>query len=156
MLSQSAGYATTALGCIAAMGGKPVLVKVVAEACGIPQPYLAKIVNLLARAGLLQTQRGVGGGVCLARPPQEIKLVEICAALDDHVLQPKCMLGNATCGSDRACPAHAFCNSYRGQLADFLEGTTVADIAAFETRRRWGVASGRKTDTSLPSATGQV
>jgi Rrf2 family protein len=120
------------------MGGKSALVKVVAEACGIPQPYLAKIINQLARAGLVQTQRGVGGGVTLARPPKNITLVEICAALDDPILQPRCMLGNAQCTQDRACPAHAFCDSYRTQLAEFLKTTTVADIAAFETRRRWG------------------
>ena len=50
MLSQSAGYAASALAFIAAMGGKPVRVKAIAEACDIPQAYLAKIINVLAQA----------------------------------------------------------------------------------------------------------
>ena len=92
MLSQATTYAATALGCIAAMGGKPALVKVVAEACGAPAAYLAKIIHQLARADLVNTQRGVGGGVSLARPPKEISLLDICLALDDPAVHPRCML----------------------------------------------------------------
>lgn len=146
MLSQSTGYATSALGCVAAMGGKPALVKDLAAACDIPQPYLAKIVNLLSRRQIVLTQRGVGGGVSLARPPQEITILQVCEALDDPVVQPRCMLGNAECTEDRACPAHQFCVSHRKELAKFLRDTTIADIAAFETRRRWrAVSQGKQT-----------
>ena len=141
MLSQSVGYAATALGCIAAIGGKSVLVKEIAEACDIPTAYLAKIVNAMAHKRIVQTQRGVGGGVSLARDPAEITLYELCVALDDPVVQPRCMLGNAECTNDRACPAHEFCTEHREKLADFLKRTTIADIAAFENRRRWKMSS---------------
>jgi Rrf2 family protein len=141
MLSQATTYATTAMGCIAAMGGKPALVKVVAEACGAPAPYLAKIINQLAHANLVRTQRGVGGGVCLAKLPQEISLYEVCVVLEDPAVHPRCMLGHEACSKDRACPAHDFCISHRQRLIEFLERTTIADIAAFETRRRWTAAS---------------
>jgi Rrf2 family protein len=137
VLSQATGYAASALGFIAAMGGKPVLVKEVADACGAPPAYLAKIINVLAHRQLVQTQRGVGGGVSLARAPQEIPLLEICVALDDPIVEPRCMFGNAQCTNDRACPAHDFCGSHRKGLGEFLRQTTIADIAAFETRRRW-------------------
>jgi Rrf2 family protein len=146
MLSQSAGYAASALAFVAAMGGKPVRVKAIAEACDIPTAYLAKIVNVLARKGLVSTQRGVGGGVELAHPPQAILLHDICTALDDPLVQPRCMLGHAACSNDRACPAHEFCVSYRGELSEFLKKTTIADIAAFETRRRWRAGKGTVTE----------
>jgi DNA-binding IscR family transcriptional regulator len=73
----------------------------------------------------------------MARPPQEVVLRDLCEALDDPLVHPRCMFGNAQCTNDRACPAHEFCVEYRGRLSDFLEKTTIADIAAFETRRRW-------------------
>jgi Rrf2 family protein len=136
MLSQATGYAISALGFVAAFG-KPALVKDVAAACGAPPAYLAKIINLLGHRGIVQTQRGVGGGVSLARPSRDITLTELCLALDDPVLQSKCMLGNAECTNDRACPAHDFCVSHRAKLTEFLQQTTIADIAAFETQRRW-------------------
>jgi len=147
MLSQATTYAATALGCIAAMGGKPALVKVVAEACGAPAAYLAKIINQLARRKLVLTQRGAGGGVSLARPPQDISLFELCQVLEDPVIHPRCMLGHEACSQDRACPAHDFCISHRQRLIEFLQHTTIADIAAFETRRRWTAASRLESET---------
>ena len=140
MLSQGVGYAIQALGQIAAAGGKPVLVKEIAEAAAIPGPYLAKIVHSLAKRGLLITQRGVGGGVTLARPATSISLFDLCEAMDDPVIQPKCMLGTAVCSDERACPAHKFWTNNRSKVLDFLKNTLVADVAAFETRRRWRIA----------------
>lgn len=137
MLSQGVGYAAVALGFVAAAGGKPVLVKEIAEAAEIPAPYLAKIVHALAKRGVLNTQRGVGGGVTLARPATEISLYDLCEAMDDPVVQPRCMLGTAMCSDDRACPAHKFWTTHRNKALEFLKGTLVADIAAFEARKRW-------------------
>jgi Rrf2 family iron-sulfur cluster assembly transcriptional regulator len=143
MLSQSVGYAITALGCIASAGGKPVLVKEIAEAANIPPSYLAKIIHSLARRGLVNTQRGVGGGVTLARPAVEISLYDVCVALDDSAVQPICMLGNATCSDERACPAHKHWQVQRARNIDFLSSTTVADVAAFEARRQWKLPTRR-------------
>lgn len=137
MLSQAAGYAATALGCLAAASGKPLLVKEIAEACEIPAAYLAKIVNQLARKGVVLTQRGIGGGVTLAREADAISLHDICVALDDPSVQPRCMLGTAMCSDERACRAHRFWTRHREQQSTFLRETTVADVAAFETKRRW-------------------
>ncbi len=137
MLSQATGYAATALGHIAAAGGKPVLVKEIAEAAEIPPAYLAKIIQALARKGLVNTQRGVGGGVSLVRPAPEITLFEICEALDDPAVEPRCMLGVSECSDERACPCHEYWTRQRASQHEFLRLTTVADIAAFETRKRW-------------------
>jgi Rrf2 family transcriptional regulator, iron-sulfur cluster assembly transcription factor len=137
MLSQAVGYAASALGYVAAAGGKSVLVKEIAEAAEIPAPYLAKIIQSLARKGLVNTQRGIGGGVVLARPADQISLFELCVALDDPAVQQRCMLGTAACSDERACPAHRFWTVQRGKNMEFLQRMTVADVAAFETKRRW-------------------
>lgn len=137
MLSQATGYAALALGFVAAAGGKPVLVKQIATACEIPQPYLAKIINSLARAGVVTTQRGIGGGVQLAKPAVDLTLLDLCEALDDPILDNRCMLGVATCSDERACPAHAHAVHERQQRIEFMQSMTVADIAAFESTRRW-------------------
>lgn len=151
MLSQAVGYAATALGYVAAASGKPVLVKDIAVACEIPSPYLAKIVNSLAKLGLVQTQRGIGGGVVLARPAQDVSLYDLCVALGDPAVQARCMLGIAECSDERACPAHRFWAPQRCRHIEFLKQTTVADIAAFETRRRWAKAP-KGSHTDAPSA----
>jgi len=137
MLSQAVGYAAIALGYVAAAGGKPVLIKEIAEAAEIPAPYLAKIIQSLARKSLVFTQRGIGGGVTLARPADQITLYELCVALDDPAVQQRCMLGVAQCSDERACPAHRFWSQHRARQIEFLQRMSVADVAAFETRRRW-------------------
>jgi Rrf2 family transcriptional regulator, iron-sulfur cluster assembly transcription factor len=138
MLGQAVGYAATALGYIATAGGRPLLVREIAEACDIPAAYLAKIVNSLRRQGLVDTQRGVGGGVTLARPANQITLLDLCKAMDDPIVENRCMLANAECSEDRACPAHKFWAAHRGRAIEFLGKTTVADLAAFEARQRLG------------------
>lgn len=154
MLSQGVGYAASAMGCIAAAGGKPVLVKEIAEAASIPAPYLAKIVQALARRGLVNTQRGVGGGVTLARPAPEITLYELAVALDDPIVVPRCMMGTAECSDERACPAHRFWTAHRARSLEFLKSLSVADIAAFDTRRRWRelTISARPAHAASPAA----
>lgn len=152
MLSQATGYAVTALGYVAAAGGKSVLVKDMAESCDIPAAYLAKIINSLARAKLVITQRGVGGGVILAHPPTEMLLYDIAAALDDPAIQPRCLLGTAQCTDERACPAHAFWKCQREEYVNFLRQTSVADIAAFETRKRWH----RPASSDAPGGSAQI
>lgn len=136
MLSQSVGYAATALAAIASDGDRPMLVKDIAERCDIPPAYLAKIINTLARKGIVVTQRGIGGGVSLARDPRRMSLLELCEAMDDPITQVKCFLGNAECSDERSCPAHTFWNAHRERVIAFLRGTTVADIAAFERERQ--------------------
>ncbi|MCA9286593.1 MAG: Rrf2 family transcriptional regulator [Phycisphaerales bacterium] len=137
MLSQGTGYAATALAFVAAAGGRPVLVREVADAADIPAPYLSKIIHALSKRGLVNTQRGIGGGVTLARPAGEITLMDLCEALADPVLQARCLLGTAECSDDRACPAHRFWKAQRGRMLEYLQTMTVADVAAFETRRQW-------------------
>ncbi len=135
-MTQSTGYAITALGHIASSGGKALFIKDIAEATDLPHPYLAKIIHSLARRGLVVTRRGVGGGVALARPPETIALYDIAYALDDPLLELRCMLGAAECSDERACPAHAFWTLHRQEQIDFLRRTTLADIAAFEQVQR--------------------
>lgn len=136
MLGQATGYAATAMGYLATAGGAPLLVKEIAEACDIPGPYLAKIINTLRRVGLVRTQRGVGGGVTLAKPPQEITLFMIAQMLGDPICNQRCILGGTECTDERGCSAHAFWMHHRQETVEFMRKTTIADVAAYETRRR--------------------
>lgn len=145
MLAQAVGYAAAALGHIALAAGKPLLVKDVAEACAIPPAYLAKIVNHLARRGFVSTQRGIGGGVVLARDPRDITLLDLCEALGDPIVQPRCMLGPHPCSDERGCPAHAFWSAHRAAHIEFLRNTTIADMAVFQQR-------GARTESVKPAA----
>ena len=136
MISLPAGYAIKALGVLAESSGGPLLIRQIAERTGLPTPYLAKIANTLAQRGLLRTQRGVGGGVRLMEDAAAINLYRICEALDDPITQRLCMLRTAKCSDERACPAHQFWTAQRDRQIQFLQGTTLEDVAVFEARQR--------------------
>lgn len=144
MLSGAVCYAAKALAHLAANSERALLVRQVAEATGIPGPYLAKIVNTLARRGFVTTQRGVGGGVSLARSAEEVTLLDLCVALDDPIVETRCLLEQTPCSDVRACPAHEFWVVHREKEIAFLERTSVADIAAFEAQQ-----------STVPESTGE-
>ncbi|QQR72209.1 MAG: Rrf2 family transcriptional regulator [Holophagales bacterium] len=132
MISQTTGYAISALAYLAGAGERSVLVREIAEALDQPTPYLAKIVNALSRRRIVVTQRGIGGGVALAQASASLSLWDICKALDDPAVEARCLLALEGCSDERACPAHQFWKSHREAIWSFLRETTLADMAAFE------------------------
>lgn len=135
MLSQASGYAALALSAIAQERGKPLLVKDIAAAADIPAPYLAKIVQVLARRGLVHTQRGIGGGVTLAKPAHQLTMYEVCEVLNDPVIADRCMMGVAPCRDSQPCPCHNFWKQHRGEYLSFLKNTTISDMAIHAQRQ---------------------
>ena len=67
---------------------RPTSVKEIAERTCLPQPYLEQILLAVKGAGLVRSKRGVGGGYVLARPPEEITLAEIVAAVEGPIDAP--------------------------------------------------------------------
>ena len=135
MLTGAVCYAAKALTHLAKSRDASILVREIAEAADIPAAYLAKIVNTLSRKGFVVTQRGVGGGVGLARNPAEVTLFELCEALDDPIVETRCLLEQTECTDERACPAHTFWVAQLDKEVEFLRRTTIQDMASFELDR---------------------
>src|SRR3954465_11536433 len=86
-VSTRGDYAARALLSLALHGEeRPTSVKEIAERTGLPQPYLEQILLAVKGAGLVRSKRGVGGGYVLARPPAEITLAEIVAAVEGPIV----------------------------------------------------------------------
>jgi Rrf2 family iron-sulfur cluster assembly transcriptional regulator len=82
-MSTRGDYAARALLSLALHGSdRPTSVKEIAERTHLPQPYLEQILLSVKGAGLVRSKRGVGGGYVLARPPEEITLADIVAAVE--------------------------------------------------------------------------
>jgi Rrf2 family protein len=141
--SQSSKYAILALTALAARDGGPATVHELAEAAGVPQAYLAKLVPPLARAGLLASSRGRGGGVHLARPAGGIALADVIRALDGEGVFQECPFEVAPCPGNPACPLQPVWDPLRARIVDFLAATTLADVTrkigspALRARRRF-------------------
>ena len=136
MLSQTVGYAIRALAYLARMKDRPVLVREISEATNIPYAFLAKIINTLGRRQFVVTQRGIRGGISLARKPESVSLYELCVALDDPLSKRRCILGMPACSDENSCPAHRFWAKHRKEEIKFLSKTTLADIAIILDRQK--------------------
>lgn len=105
LISQTTEYALRAAVILARESGQWLTNQQIAEASGVPAGYLAKILRLLARADLVASQRGVGGGFTLARHASEISLLDVFDAVDPIVRIRRCPL-NLPQHRDRLCPLH--------------------------------------------------
>ena len=137
MLSTTSEYALRALAHLARLPqGGAMLGRELAEEAEIPANYLSKILVALRNAGLVATARGSGGGYWLLRPPDAIHLVEVVELFDGPAARTTCVLGHRkACEEKNPCSAHEAWKKVRLAYAEFLEATTLAQIAAHRVHR---------------------
>ena len=83
-------------------GTRSASAKDVADSFGIPPEALAKILQRLARSGLLTSQHGTNGGYVLARDPRKISALEVIRAIEGPLFQSSCKSAKG-CGTSLKC-----------------------------------------------------
>ncbi|RYX81452.1 Rrf2 family transcriptional regulator [bacterium] len=101
--------------------------EVIAERTGVPVAYLGKVMQALRRAGLLQSQRGAGGGVRLSRSADEILVFDIVQAVDPIERILACPLG-LEAHKHRLCPLHAKMDAALAMVEESFKNTTLAQV----------------------------
>ncbi|NPB08728.1 MAG: Rrf2 family transcriptional regulator [Thermodesulfobacteria bacterium] len=81
--------------------GRPKRVKEIAKRLRASEAHLAKVLQNLARAGLLKAVRGPKGGYELARPPEEITLLEIFEVVHGPLEDQRCLFKEPLCSGER-------------------------------------------------------
>src|SRR5260370_1496438 len=134
--SRSAEYAIRAFVHLAQVQeGKYAMVKNIAEQEEIPAHFLAKILQQLARKGLLRSSKGPTGGFALRVDPTEIRLLDIVEALDGLAPYQQCASGLSESSDDMPCSMHASWIAFRSPTMVYLGNNTTADLARSEERR---------------------
>lgn len=128
--SRSAEYAIRAFVHLASVPeGKYAMVKQIAEQADIPSHFLAKILQQLARKGFLRSSKGPTGGFSLRTPPSELSLVMIVDAVDGLADYNRCLSGMAECNDQAPCGMHDSWKALRGRIMEYLERTSIEDLA---------------------------
>jgi Rrf2 family protein len=130
-LTRSADYAVRAMLDIAAQtctDDTRARTHLVAERQDIPPALLAKLVPLLVRAGLLDSQRGARGGLCLARSTTEISMLEIVEAIEGPIAINRCTATPVQCDKVNQCAVHPVWQEAQDYLVELLRTTTLADL----------------------------
>lgn len=155
--TDSGKYAIRAMAYLAAREepSNPISAAEVAEAESIPPYYLAKVLQDLARAGILDSVRGRGGGFRLVRDPAEIPVMDVLRAVENvERLTEDCVLGLDNCNDDVPCAMHDTWKAFRDNLFGKLERMTVADLVVELQRKRdvlggpEGIRAARKESAS--------
>lgn len=136
--SAASGYAVRALTYLALQpkDKERALVRDIAEIAELPQHFLGKVLQDLARAGVLKSWKGPGGGFSLARPAKDITLYDIAEALGETTELNRCAVGFAECSDARPCTLHEQWKSVRQHLKDYLQRTTLQQLAQAVQRKR--------------------
>src|SRR3954464_5875360 len=129
MFSQTAEYALRITVFLGALRGAPATIRQIAAATKVPEGYLAKILQSLSRAGLVQSQRGLHGGSVLARDPEEISLYDVVTAISPLPRIVSCPLGLPSHGT-KLCPVLRRLNDAVAMVEDVFRKSMIAELLA--------------------------
>ena len=129
MISQTVEYALRAVVHLAGEAPAPRTTDQIAEATLAPRAYLSKVLQSLAKAGLVHSQRGQGGGMTLTKTPRELTILEVVNAVEPIQRIRTCPLGISTHGA-RLCPLHRRVDNALALVEKAFGDTTLAEVLA--------------------------
>ena len=129
-LTTKGRYAVTAMLDLALYGqDKSVVLTDVARRQEISPSYLGQLFAQLCKHGLVQSQRGPGGGYKLAKSSEDISVADVIMAVNENVDSTQCG-GKANCQSGQRCLAHGLWESLSHRIYSFLDNTSLAKVVA--------------------------
>ncbi|MFZ5998150.1 MAG: RrF2 family transcriptional regulator [Nitrospirota bacterium] len=105
-ITREADYA---IRCVFYLSSRPndvTMIDEIAREMSIPKSFLAKILQKLAKAGIVNSFRGVKGGFQLARAPKDITLLDVVEAIEGPVGMNICVLDKGQCDLSSTCCIH--------------------------------------------------
>ena len=111
---------------------RPTSLAGIARADKLPHAYIEQLVGDLRRAGLVTATRGHSGGYRLARPADQIRMVDAMRALDGPIVEMPCAgpTNLESCERPQDCSVHEIFERLYNSLSGMLGTTTLAEVAA--------------------------
>lgn len=116
-------------------GGRPVLMRNIAENQGVSRKYLHALLTSLKSAGLVRSVRGAGGGYLLARAPGQIRVDEVVQVLEGSLCVTDCVEDPASCDRHDRCATHDLWKELSAAVQQLLAGLTLEDLVARHTQK---------------------
>jgi len=127
-LAEQAAFVDAAASANGTQNGAAQSAKDIAEAYHIPPQLLAKILQVLARAGILISHAGTHGGYSLARPATEITAFEVIRAIDGPLFITSCITIHGACDLAGHCTIKEPLRKVNDSIKDLLSGIRIADL----------------------------
>lgn len=127
-ISRRTDYAIRLVAALAASDGEPRSVRVVAEEYDVPYAFARSIQHDLALAGLIKSRRGVHGGMVLARPADELTLLDIVESMQGPLSIAICAKEANWCPRDEHCPFHQVWKGADALMRNYLSSVTIQQL----------------------------
>lgn len=127
MFSQTVEYALRAAVTLASIPGRRWTVREIAETSRAPLHYLSKILQSLAKAGLVASVRGLHGGYVLTRAPEDISVLDVVTAIEPIPRVRRCPLGLKEHASG-LCPLHRRLDEAAASVEASMRATSLAEL----------------------------
>jgi Rrf2 family protein len=114
---------------MAAASDGPVRMATMAESLSASEAHLSKVLQTLVKAGLLTSKRGPNGGYSLARPAEEIRLIEVYEAFEGEIRSDGCLFTQPVCKRVH-CILGGLVERVRGEVVEYLRKTTLEEAAS--------------------------
>ena len=123
-------YALRTLIFVGATDGRLATIAQIAESFEISKTHLMKVVNRLGQQGYLDTVRGKGGGIRLARPPAEIRVGAVVRETEEDLAVMGCLAATGFCRIEGCCVLRRALREATLAFLQTLDGYTLADLLA--------------------------
>jgi Rrf2 family nitric oxide-sensitive transcriptional repressor len=123
-------YALRTLIFVGATDGRLATIAQIAESFEISKTHLMKVVNRLGQQGYLDTVRGKGGGIRLARPPAEIRVGAVVRETEEDLAVMGCLAATGFCRIEGCCVLRRALREATLAFLHTLDGYTLADLLA--------------------------
>jgi Rrf2 family nitric oxide-sensitive transcriptional repressor len=133
MFSQTVEYALRAVVHLASEAPEGRTTDQIAKATKVPRAYLSKVLQSLGRAGLVHSQRGIGGGMTLTKSADELTILEVVNAVEPIQRIKTCPLGLDAHGV-HLCPLHSRLDNALAMVEQAFANTTVGEVLKEPTR----------------------
>lgn len=128
MISKTALHTLKAVVALAERPGEYHGAAHIATQIGAPQNYLGKLLQGLVQTGIVTSQKGKGGGFCLARKPADITFFDVVEPVDHVTRWEGCFMGRASCDAANPCAVHHEWAAIRQAYLTMLKDSTLADV----------------------------
>jgi Rrf2 family protein len=129
-LTRAADYAVRVMIHMAGLPvGTTVRLRSIATAVAVPESFLAKVLQILAHAGMVSSRRGPDGGFSLPAESLQLTMLDVVAAVDGPVQLNNCLGENGSCDRKDWCPAHTVWAEAQIELLKALSRNSLAELA---------------------------
>jgi len=105
----------------------------ISSAKNIPEPFLRKLFKPLVQNNIISSTRGVSGGVCLSRKPEDITVLEVVEALEGPLALNECLIEDNTCEFLQECGMHDVWVEAQSAMAKVLRSRNLTHLAKYPT-----------------------